>query len=170
MGTRINDPTEIVTVCLCSDPLLPSYNVAFTNKNQTLPVLIEVHVLYAIFPSTQQMVLDKFHTFLLRHTVSVSLVWTRYFSLRWINRSRGLTGALWVPQRDLHSWGVPWPCCPTRFVSARGCWHRTGPGCTGGPGASPGLSRAPSSGLWPSARCGCAWSDPSPQTETLRTV
>lgn len=70
---------------------------------------------------------------------------------------------LLIPQTDLHSWGVLAPCCPARFVSVRGCWRRTGPGCTGGPAASPGLSRAPSSGPWPSALCGCVWSDPSLQ-------
>lgn len=69
--------------------------------------------------------------------------------------------SLLIPQRGLHSSGALAPCCPARSVSAQGCWRRSGPGCTGGPAASLGLSRAPSSEPWPSEPCGCAWSDPS---------
>lgn len=75
-----------------------------------------------------------------------------------------------VPRRGLHFWCVPGPCCPARCVWVRACWRRTGPGCTGGPAASLGPSRAPASGPWPSALSWCAWSGPSLPMGMLSTV
>ena len=73
----------------------------------------------------------------------------------WTDRRVGL------PRTGPHSWRGSGPCCPATSSGARGCWHRTWPGCTGGPPASRGRPRAPSSGLWPSEPCGSFWSSPS---------
>uniref|UniRef100_A0A8D3B009 Uncharacterized protein n=1 Tax=Scophthalmus maximus TaxID=52904 RepID=A0A8D3B009_SCOMX len=54
------------------------------------------------------------------------------------------------PRTSLRSSRGFGPCCPARSCVAPVCWRKTWPGCTAGPPASPGPSRAPSSEPWPS--------------------